>query len=251
MVRQVLLKQVATVLESNQKLEDDLVYARCRMEQQAEEIDRTRREAHTDTLSGVGNRKAFDEKLLLLSGGLKRGGEPFVLVLADMDHFKWINDTHGHQAGDNVLKELGQLLRSGVRDGDFVGRYGGDEFAILLPKCGLDVGLKIADRLRLEATRTNFGLGSAREEAAVTLSVGLALARPGDTPESVLARADQALYTSKRGGRNQVRFQPTPEQAEEARRQAEAESAQAEAARQAEEGAPDDGAAGERAAALS
>jgi diguanylate cyclase len=212
-VRQVLLQQMASVLESNQKLEDDLVYARCRMEEQAEELDRARREAHTDALSGVANRKSFDEKLLLLLGALKRGGEPFVLILCDMDHFKWINDTHGHQAGDNVLRQFGQLLRKCVRDGDVVARYGGDEFALLLPKIELPTGLKIADRLRTEVTRTNFGLGSAAEEAAVTLSVGVAMARKGDTPESIIERADEGLYASKRGGRNQVHFQPAADQA--------------------------------------
>jgi diguanylate cyclase len=213
MVRQVLMQQVASVLESNQKLEDDLIYARCRMEEQAEELDRARREAHTDALSGVSNRKSFDEKLLLLLGGLKRGGEPFVLILCDMDHFKWINDTHGHQAGDNVLRQFGLLLKRCVREGDVVSRYGGDEFAILLPRIDLQTGMKIADRLRLEVTKTNFGLASADEEASVTLSVGVALARKGDNPESIIERADEALYTSKRGGRNQVHFQPARDQA--------------------------------------
>ncbi|MGE0605604.1 MAG: GGDEF domain-containing protein [Pirellulales bacterium] len=213
LVRQVLMDQISTVLESNQKLEDDLVYARCRMEQQAEELDRTRAEANTDTLSGVANRKAFDEKLLLLLGGLKRGGDPFVLVLCDMDHFKWVNDTHGHNAGDNVLREFGALLRRCVRDGDIVARYGGDEFAMLLPKIDLETGLKIAARLRGEVTKTNFGLDNRQTEGAVTLSVGVALAKSGDTPVTIVERADQALYASKRGGRNQVQFQPTQEQA--------------------------------------
>ncbi len=213
MVRQVLLKQISTVLESNQKLEDDLVYARCRMEQQAEELDRTRIEAHTDTLSGVANRKAFDEKLLLLLGGLKRGGDPFVLILCDMDHFKWVNDTHGHTAGDNVLREFGALLRRCVRDGDIVARYGGDEFAVLLPKIDLDTGLRVAARLRNEVTKTNFGLDNRQTEGAVTLSAGVALAKCGDSPVSIIERADQALYSSKRCGRNQVQFQPTLEQA--------------------------------------
>jgi len=203
-IRQVLLKQVAAVLDSNQKLEDDLIYARCRMEQQAQEIDRTRQEAHTDALTGVGNRKAFDESLLLLLGAHKRGGDSFVLLLADMDHFKWVNDTHGHQAGDNVLRQLGELLKACVRDGDIVSRYGGDEFAILLPKAELNIGFQVADRIRLESTRSNFGLNSDREEGAVTLSIGVAVAQGNDTPESIIERADQALYNSKRGGRNQV-----------------------------------------------
>jgi diguanylate cyclase len=225
-VRQALLAQVATILVSNQKLEDDLGYARCRMEEQAQELDRTRREASTDALSGVANRKGFDERLVRLLGDFKRGGDPFVLVLADMDHFKWINDTHGHQAGDNVLRELGELLRSSVREGDIVARYGGDEFALLLPKIDLKTGIQVSDRIRKEATKINFGLGSETEEAAITLSMGLAMAQPGDTPQSMIERADQALYASKRGGRNQVHFQPSAEQL--AASQAPAESPAAE-----------------------
>ncbi|MEX2118350.1 MAG: GGDEF domain-containing protein [Pirellulales bacterium] len=218
-VRQVLLGQVIAVLESNQKLEEDLGFARCRMEEQAEELDRTRREAHTDSLSGVANRKAFDDKLQLLLGYHKREGEPFVLILADMDHFKWINDTYGHQAGDRVLQQLGSLLKSVVRQGDFVGRYGGDEFAALLPKTSLDTGLKVAQRLHLAATRTNFGVATSSEQTAITVSLGVSSARPGDTPESIIERADEGLYASKKGGRNQVRCleeitedpQPVPE----------------------------------------
>jgi diguanylate cyclase len=153
----------------------------------------------------VANRKAFDDKLQLLLGYHKREGEPFVLILADMDHFKWINDTYGHQAGDRVLQQLGSLLKSVVRQGDFVGRYGGDEFAALLPKTSLDTGLKVAQRLHLAATRTNFGVATSSEQTAITVSLGLSSARPGDTPESIIERADEALYASKKGGRNQVR----------------------------------------------
>ena len=127
-----------------------------------------------------------------------------MLLLADMDHFKWVNDTHGHQAGDNVLRQLGDLLRACVREGDLVSRYGGDEFAILLPRAELSIGFQVADRIRLESTRSNFGLGTDREEGAVTLSIGVAVAQGNDTPEAMIERADQALYNSKRGGRNQV-----------------------------------------------
>jgi len=215
-LQQVLLGQIATVLKSNQQLEDDLLDARCRMEEQAVELDRTRNEALTDAVSGVFNRKAFNDKLRLLLGRWKRESEPFVLIMADMDHFKWINDTHGHAVGDRVLHEVGNLLRKCLREGDFVGRYGGDEFALLLPRTDIYVGKQVADRLHLEATRCNFGVGSkseqASEQAALTISFGLAAAKQGDTSESIVQRADQALYKSKHGGRNQVQCQePEPE----------------------------------------
>src|SRR3569623_1378285 len=203
-IRLELLGQVVAVLESNQKLEEDLVFARCRMEEQAEELDRTRREAHTDALSGVANRKAFDDKLKLLLGYHRRLGTPFSLILADLDHFKWINDTYGHQAGDRVIHQLGPLLSNQVREGDFVSRFGGDEFALLLANCDQSTAHKIAQRICVETTGINFGAPSS-EQTAITLSLGLAAVELGDTPETLFRRADEALYASKKGGRNQVR----------------------------------------------
>lgn len=205
-MRQDLLGQVLAILASNQKMEEDLTFARCRMEQQAEEIDRTRREAHTDALSGVANRKAFDDRLRLMLAYFRREGVPFVLMLSDLDHFKWINDTYGHQAGDRVIKQLGTLLVQLVREGDFVARLGGDEFAVLLPHCDLEAASAVANRLCAEATRTNFGVAKT-EATAITVSAGLAIVQAGDTPESLFERADAALYASKNGGRNQVRCQ--------------------------------------------
>jgi diguanylate cyclase len=205
-VRQELLGQVLLILESNQQLEEDLMFARCRMEEQAAELDRTRREAQTDALAGVANRKAFDDKLKLLLAYYRRDLIPFVLMLADLDHFKWINDTHGHQAGDRVIRQLGALLTHLVREGDLVARYGGDEFAMLLPHCDLDSAAAVANRLLAETTKANFGVQTA-EATAITVSIGLAIAQPGDTPETLFERADEALYVSKNSGRNQVRFQ--------------------------------------------
>jgi diguanylate cyclase len=202
--RQVLLGQIISVLESNQNLEEDLNFARCRMEQQAEELDRTRHEARTDALSGVANRKAFDNKLRLLLGYHRRDGHPFVLMLLDLDHFKWINDTYGHISGDRVIGALGGLLTNLVREGDFVARYGGDEFAALLPHTDLETGVKVAQRMCAETTRNNFGVAKTSEQTAITVSIGLAMSRLGDTCESIFQRADDALYVSKRSGRNQV-----------------------------------------------
>jgi diguanylate cyclase len=201
-VQQALLRTVGAVLEANHRLEEDLHYTSYRVEEQAEEIDRTRAEARTDALSGVANRKAFDEKLQYLTTNWKRTGEPFALVIADVDHFKWINDTHGHPAGDRVVQHVGNFLKSSLRNGDFVARYGGDEFAILLPQTDLEIAAKLAERLRVAITRNNFDVGVNGERAAITFSMGVAASAPDTSAQEILRHADEAVYQSKRSGRN-------------------------------------------------
>jgi diguanylate cyclase len=206
-IQQTLLCEIAAVVKSNQRLEDDLVVARARMEVQAEELDRTRLEARTDVLSGVYNRKAFDERLHLLLSTFRREQKPFVLVLADVDHFKRINDTHGHAAGDRVVTHVGAFLKESIRLGDYVARYGGDEFALLMPDTEGDAGRDLVERLRMRVSQEAFDIGLRGEQAAVTFSIGVASVCEGDTDETLLLRADRALYRSKQGGRNQVNYQ--------------------------------------------
>ena len=199
-----LLRQMASVLASNQRLQNDLVCTQYRMEEQAQEIDQARREARTDGLTDVSNRKAFDEKLHLLLDDWRREKTPFVLILADLDHFKRINDAHSHQAGDRALKLLGDRLKVWVREGDFVARYGGDEFAVLLPQTELPAGLDIAETICVRTADKATRLACRSDQVSLSLSVGVAASREGDTFDSILRRADGALYRAKHCGRNQV-----------------------------------------------
>ncbi len=209
-VRQALLGHMTTLLQVNHTLQRDLTCTRYRLEEQAQQIDHARREARVDELTTVHNRKALNEKLHLLLDDCRRKGETFVLALTDVDHFKRINDSHGHLAGDRVLKTLGQWLEGWLREGDFVGRYGGDEFAVLLPRTERKAGCEVAERLRERVADHAHEIASRDEEIAVSLSIGVVESRITDDPESILARADEALYRAKQAGRNCIRAESEP-----------------------------------------
>ena len=168
------------------------------------EIDEVTKRASTDGLTGLTNRRAFDEQLKRLLNETDRFGQPLALIVADIDHFKRINDTWGHEAGDDVLRWVARKLTEGVRNVDVCARYGGEEFAVLLPQTSLAGAADLADRLRhaVEARPVKFK----GEEISVTISLGVA-----SYPEAVTARenlfraADKALYDAKKAGRNCVR----------------------------------------------
>ena len=134
----------------------------------------------------------------------RRQRTPFVLILADLDQFKWVNDAHGHVAGDRVLNAVGTRLQQLVREGDFVGRYGGDEFVILLPRATLSVGMEMAEMIRYGTSGKACRVAVHGQELSVSLSVGVTVPCESDTDESIMHRVDRSMYKAKRLGRNQV-----------------------------------------------
>jgi diguanylate cyclase len=202
-IKERLLQHMTTLVESNEQLKEDLVCTRYRLEESAQEIDHARQEARSDELTGVANRKAFNEKLHLLLDAWRRENESFALILADLDHFKRVNDSHGHQVGDHVLQVAGDGLNELTRDSDFVSRYGGDEFAILLTKVNEEIGLKVAKRI-CDGIADALCHSVQGIEASVTFSMGLTVPHKGDTDEEILNHADQALYQAKQTGGNRV-----------------------------------------------
>jgi len=150
----------------------------------------------------VGNRKSMDERLQVLLANCRRGGPPFALLLADVDHFKWVNDTHGHAAGDVLVAHIGEFLKQCVREKDFVARYGGDEFALMLTDLDSETAIHAADRLRANISQHTFDLGRGAEEVAVAFSIGLACSWREASAKELLERADSALYRAKDSGRN-------------------------------------------------
>ncbi|MFS8638880.1 MAG: GGDEF domain-containing protein, partial [Gemmatimonadota bacterium] len=163
--------------------------------------------ADHDGLTGIPNRRAFDARLDAVIRSYHRYGRPFSLILLDVDHFKRINDTYGHEAGDAVLRAVAARVAGSVRDVDFAARYGGEEFAVLLPETGLAGAVETADRLRRSVAE--FPVEWRGIEIPVTISLGVAA-----VPEcvanarDVLGAADQALYASKKAGRNRVTAAP-------------------------------------------
>ncbi len=165
--------------------------------------DDLRRLATTDALTNVPNRRHFMEVAETESRRFHRYGHPLSLILFDIDHFKQVNDTHGHAAGDQVLSRLSDTCGTALRDQDVIGRLGGEEFAVLLPETASDAAAAVAERLREAVERVSPGWSGG--ELAVTISIGVAAWGPDDeSVESVLHRADEALYEAKRQGRNRV-----------------------------------------------
>jgi diguanylate cyclase len=203
-VQEKLVEEIHAMVHANRRLENDLTITQFELHQRARELDTTRSEARLDKLSGLANRRAFDECFAFFYSSFKSRNEPFGLLLADIDHFKRINDAYGHAAGDVVIQRIGAILRQAVRGDDIVCRLGGDEFAVLLKGNSEVEYEKFASRIRSTVAKMNFEIGDDISLTSITVSVGVAKVMPEDTKESLLERADKALYRSKELGRNLV-----------------------------------------------
>ena len=158
--------------------------------------------ACTDPLTQLRNRRFMMEVAQHEAAVFERGGRALSLLLGDVDHFKRINDQHGHAVGDGALKAVARVLREGVREVDHVARWGGEEFLVLLPGTDLDEARQVAERLRI-AVQSLVEVDG-RRELSLSITLGLAELRPGESIEQALMRADRALYEGKQAGRNRV-----------------------------------------------
>lgn len=155
--------------------------------------------AVTDRLTGLYNRAKLDEVFTSEIACVERLGNPFAIILADIDHFKLINDTHGHLVGDSVLNEFATILRRMTRGTDTAGRWGGEEFLVICPKVDLNDAFVLAERIRAAVAKHSFPVVGKK-----TCSFGVASYRSGDTAETMVKRADEALYNAKQHGRDRV-----------------------------------------------
>lgn len=151
--------------------------------------------AFTDALTGLYNYRAYQEKITSLT-------TPYVLLIIDIDFFKKVNDSYGHEFGNSVLVHLANIIKNSIRYSDMAFRYGGEEFVIVLPEATEEMGLRIAERLRVQAAERKFYFGV--HKITVTISIGVAVRKNEYSAQTVFEQADRALYTAKESGRNKV-----------------------------------------------
>ncbi len=196
----VMLQQI---MQSNEQLQSRLDAAEQQLEKQTQQIQSYLTEARTDGLTGLCNRRAFDQQLEEMFVAYRGGGRSFVVVLIDIDRFKSINDTHGHQAGDKILQQLAGTLRTQLDGAIIVARFGGEEFAAIM-----DGPLRFAaeklNEVRKQVAKERMDAGDTQLE--ITFSVGLSEPREDLVVSPILRRADDALYAAKNIGRNRVYY---------------------------------------------
>ena len=199
--REELMGVVAKIMDANRQLQNRLENAEKKLESQTDQIANYLTEARTDGLTGLFNRRAFDKATDDLFSAWQKSEQPFTLGLIDIDHFKSINDTYGHPAGDAVLQHIASRLQSELSDSICVARYGGEEFAVLT-LASLDEAASMMDQLRSSVAKIEVEHDG--QIINVTLSGGVSRIGPDDKIGLLVRRADEALYASKLGGRNRI-----------------------------------------------
>ncbi|NJO37497.1 MAG: GGDEF domain-containing protein [Rhizobiales bacterium] len=168
-----------------------------------------RQQAMTDSLTGIANRRCFDDSLAKMTAKATEENEPLCLLFGDIDHFKEFNDTHGHRVGDQVLKQVALTLTQCIKGRDVAARYGGEEFAVILPQTDLTGAESVSEQIRQSIAKKKIRLKSSGQTlGAITMSIGASEYVPGESQSALIERADQGLYRAKREGRNRTVVQP-------------------------------------------
>ena len=193
------------MMKQNQALESELNKSTEVMRELQRDLEMVKKEALTDGLTGLSNRKAFDAEIVRIKGESDLEKTKFSLLMMDIDHFKSFNDCFGHQVGDQVLRLVSHTLTDGVKGRDFVARYGGEEFAVILPATDMSGAMNVANALRNAVElKEVVNKTSGKSLGRITLSGGVAEYDGSEDIETLIGRADKALYAAKRNGRNQI-----------------------------------------------
>lgn len=202
-VERSLLEEVSQMMEANQRYRKQLNEANTTVKRQREELEKLQSNIEIDFLTDIPNRRGFDRRIAEAIELAKRHGTHTCLVVIDVDHFKKVNDEHGHLAGDRILRAVSTVLNEQKRGTDFLARYGGEEFVMLLPETKIERAKILAERAREKMEHSRFRLEN--RSIGITVSIGVGQVDPiRDTPESFFERVDTALYKAKQGGRNRV-----------------------------------------------
>jgi diguanylate cyclase len=197
---------------NNKKLEASLSASRQEIEQLEQNLAAVRSESLTDPLTSLSNRKLFDSAVAKALAEAKDKNEPLSLLMADVDHFKTFNDKFGHLTGDQVLRLVALSIKQNVKGQDIAARYGGEEFVIALPNTVMRSAVTVANQIRSAVMNKELMKRSSGERLGrVTISIGVAVLRPDDTPQTLIERADGCLYAAKHNGRNCVIGESDPE----------------------------------------
>ncbi len=193
---------VDRLIQANQSVQSKLSETEGKLEKLSQKIEHHATEARTDVLTGLANRRAFGEEVARCQANFRNSDLGFSLLMIDIDRFKQVNDVHGHPFGDEVLRGVGAILRDNMRVRDIVTRYGGEEFAILMPGTDLADARRAAESLREFIEKTRFEFGG--KSLSLTVSLGVAEIQPFEDVPELLKRADQAMYAAKNAGRNRA-----------------------------------------------
>ncbi|MGE5505513.1 MAG: diguanylate cyclase [Actinomycetota bacterium] len=205
---QSILDETRVMVEVNRQLEERLETSSSEIARLRQDLDELKREASTDPLTGLANRKLFDVALREAALTAEEDRSFLCLLMIDIDFFKQFNDTHGHQLGDQVLKLVARALTDAIKGKDTAARYGGEEFSVILPETRLKDAVMVAEAIRRQvATKKIANRRTGQVLGQVTLSIGVAEYEFGETLGAFVHRADEALYLAKRRGRNRVMSQ--------------------------------------------
>jgi len=200
------IKSEIQILESsNTSFKEQLRQATQEIDQLRAKMARYRSEALRDPLTRIDNRRGFEKKLNQAIADANSTGTSLCLIMADIDHFKQVNDTHGHLVGDNLLRMVAATIKDSIKGKDMAARIGGEEFAMILPDTPFDGAMKLADNIRLTFERLDLKKKNTGESLGkITLSFGVGVFKKNETADAFMNRADKALYQSKNKGRNTV-----------------------------------------------
>lgn len=201
-------KQIEEVVDHGRSFESKIEQYSAEITDLTRQLEQTKKAAMLDPITGIGNRRRFEESLKDILSRLSDFNDKVSVLLADVDNFKMVNDSLGHGVGDQVLRLVASNFVTNLKGGDVVARWGGDEFAAILPNTSLDNALSVAETVRNSiASRSLKNKETGETMGKVTLSIGVSTYRQGDNAHKLIFRADQALYEAKRQGRNRT----TPE----------------------------------------